>query len=103
MVGSALVRAAESRDGCELLLPTRKELDLTNQRAVFEFLEAEKPEQIMVAAAKVGGIHANASYPAEFIYENLSIAMNLVHGAYRSGTQRVLFLGSSCIYPRNAP
>lgn len=103
MVGSALVRAAERRGGNEVLVAGRDRLDLLDQRAVFEFLEAEKPDIVIVAAAKVGGIHANATYPADFIYENLSIASNLVEGSRRAGVPRVLFLGSSCIYPKLAP
>ena len=104
MVGAALLREAEAlRSGDELLLRTRKELDLTDQRAVFDFLASEEPDQVIVAAAKVGGIHANGTYPAEFLYENLAIAANLVHGSYLAGVKRLLFLGSSCIYPKAAP
>ena len=104
MVGAALLREAEAlRSGDELVLRTRKELDLTDQRAVFDFLASEEPDQVIVAAAKVGGIHANGTYPAEFLYENLAIAANLVHGSYLAGVKRLLFLGSSCIYPKAAP
>jgi GDP-L-fucose synthase len=103
MVGSALVREAGRRGGQEVLTAGRDRLDLTDQRAVFDFLAAEKPETVVIAAAKVGGIHANATYPADFIYENLSIASNLVEGSRRAGVPRVLFLGSSCIYPKLAP
>lgn len=104
MVGAALLREAEALcSGDELLLRTRKELDLTDQRAVFDFLASEQPDQVIVAAAKVGGIHANDTYPAEFLYENLAIAANLVHGSYLAGVKRLLFLGSSCIYPKAAP
>lgn len=103
MVGSALVRASEEQGGVELLLRTREELDLLDQAAVFAFLERERPEEVVIAAAKVGGIHANNTYPAEFIYENLTMTANLVHGSYRAGVGRVLFLGSSCIYPKLAP
>lgn len=103
MVGSALVREAERRGGHDILTAGRDRLDLTDQRAVFDFLAAEKPEIVVVAAAKVGGIHANATYPADFIYENLAIAANLVEGSRRAGVPRVLFLGSSCIYPKLAP
>lgn len=103
MVGSALVRAAASRSIPEVLVAGRNELDLTNQAAVFSFLEKEKPDTVIVAAAKVGGIHANSTYPAEFIYENLAIASNLVHGSHLAGIGRLLFLGSSCIYPKHAP
>ena len=103
MVGAALVREAEKQSTAELLLRTRQELDLIDQRAVFDFLSEEKPDQVIVAAAKVGGIHANSSYPAQFIYENLAIVANIVHGPYLAGVGRLLFLGSSCIYPKAAP
>lgn len=103
MVGSALVREAARRGGHDVLTAGRDTLDLLNQQAVFDFLAAEKPDIVVIAAAKVGGIHANATYPADFIYENLSIAANLVEGSRRSGVPRVLFLGSSCIYPKMAP
>ncbi|MEO1835266.1 MAG: GDP-L-fucose synthase [Akkermansiaceae bacterium] len=104
MVGAALLREAEAlRSGDELVLRTRKELDLTDQRAVFDFMASEEPDQVIVAAAKVGGIHSNDTYPAEFLYENLAIAANLVHGSYLAGVKRLLFLGSSCIYPKAAP
>ncbi len=103
MVGSALVREATRRGGFDLLTASRAELDLRDQRAVFDFLAAEKPDSVIIAAAKVGGIHANATYPADFIYENLAIAANLIEGSRRAGVRRVLFLGSSCIYPKLAP
>lgn len=103
MVGSALVRAASQRSIREVLVADRTEVDLTDQAAVFSYLENEKPDTVIVAAAKVGGIHANATYPAEFIYENLAIAANLVHGSHLAGVSRLLFLGSSCIYPKLAP
>ena len=96
-------RQRHCASGDELVLRTRKELDLTDQRAVFDFLASEEPDQVIVAAAKVGGIHANDTYPAEFLYENLAIAANLVHGSYLAGVKRLLFLGSSCIYPKAAP
>lgn len=103
MVGSALVRRLQTA-GCErLLLRTRRELDLANQAAVGEFFAKEKPEVVIVGAAKVGGIHANNTYPGEFIYDNLVIAANLIEAARRHGTARLLFLGSSCIYPKLAP
>lgn len=102
MVGSAICRRLEAA-GCEsLLLRNRAELDLTDQPAVERFFAAEKPDYVFLAAAKVGGIHANNSYPAEFIYDNLVIASNVIHAAWRHGTRRLLFLGSSCIYPRLA-
>ncbi len=102
MVGSALVRKAKAL-GLETLTATRSELDLTSQAAVFDYLETHKPETVIIAAAKVGGIHANSTYPADFIYENLAIAANLIEGSRRAGVPRVLFLGSSCIYPKMAP
>jgi GDP-L-fucose synthase len=103
MVGSALVREAARRGGFNVLTATRSELDLCDQRAVFDFLTTTKPDSVIIAAAKVGGIHANSTYPADFIYENLAIASNLVEGSRRAGVKRVLFLGSSCIYPKLAP
>ena len=103
MVGSALVREAEKLGGFQLVTATRDQLDLCDQRAVFDFLAAEKPDVVIIAAAKVGGIHANSTYPADFIYENLSIASNLVEASRRAGVPRALFLGSSCIYPKMAP
>lgn len=103
MVGAALVRALRA-EGCNnLILRTHGELDLCEQADVRNFFEQEKPEIVIVAAARVGGIHANASYPAEFIHENLASAHNVIHEAYRHGVKRLLFLGSSCIYPREAP
>lgn len=103
MVGGALVRRFAREPGAQLLLRTRKELDLTSQAAVEAFYAAEKPEVVIVAAAKVGGIHANNTYPAEFLFDNLAIAANTIHSAYRHGVKRLLFLGSSCIYPKHAP
>lgn len=103
MVGAALVREAEKLGGFEVITATRKELDLCNQAAVFDFLASQKPDIVIIAAAKVGGIHANSTYPADFIYENLAIASNLVEGSRRAEVPRVLFLGSSCIYPKLAP
>lgn len=104
MVGAALVRRFEREPGVSLVLRSRREgLDLTNQAAVAAFYAAEKPDVAIIAAAKVGGIHANNTYPAEFLYENLAIAANGIHGAYAAGVKRVLFLGSSCIYPKLAP
>jgi GDP-L-fucose synthase len=103
MVGSALVREAAKRGGIDVLTTSRAQLDLCSQSAVFDYLAAEKPDTVIIAAAKVGGIHANSTYPADFIYENLAIASNLVEGSRRAGVQRVLFLGSSCIYPKMAP
>jgi GDP-L-fucose synthase len=103
MVGSAIVRALRARGHGNLILRTREELDLLNAGEVRNFYAKEKPEVVIVAAARVGGIHANSTYPAEFIHENLAIAHNMVHEAWRHGVKRLLFLGSSCIYPREAP
>jgi GDP-L-fucose synthase len=103
LVGSALVRRLSSESGVELLLRTRQELDLTDQAAVREFFAKERPEQVYLAAAKVGGILANDTRPAEFIGENLSMQSNVIEAAYRNGTRKLLFLGSSCIYPKHAP
>jgi GDP-L-fucose synthase len=103
LVGSALVRALRSGGYDNLLLPEIDQLDLTSQPTVTDFFESERPEYVILAAAKVGGILANNSYPAEFIYCNLSIQNNVIHNAWRSGVKRLLFLGSSCIYPRLAP
>ena len=103
MVGGAVVRQLQN-DGFEnLILKSHCELDLTNQNAVEQFFQAEKPDVVVFAAAKVGGIHANNTYPAEFIYDNLMMASNAIHAAHQHGTQRFLFLGSTCIYPRMAP
>lgn len=103
MVGSALVRRLQSETGAEIVVRTRKELDLTSQSAVDEFFATEKPDVAILAAAKVGGIYANNTYPADFIFENLMVAANAVHSAYKHGVKRLLFLGSSCIYPKLAP
>ncbi len=103
MVGAALVRRYQREPGVTLVLRTRAELDLTSQAAVEVFFAQEKPDAAIIAAAKVGGIHANATFPAEFLSVNLAIAANTIHAAYRHGVKRLLFLGSSCIYPKNAP
>lgn len=103
MVGGALVRRFKAEPGVQLVLRSRKELDLTSQAAVSAFYAAEKPEVAIIAAAKVGGIHANNTYPADFLFDNLAIAANAIHGAFQAGVKRVLFLGSSCIYPKHAP
>jgi len=103
LVGSALVRSLTSHGYTNLLLPEINELDLTNQQAVADFFQREKPEYVFLAAAKVGGIHANNTYPAEFIHLNLAIQNNVIHQSYQQGVKRLLFLGSSCIYPRLAP
>lgn len=103
MVGSALVRRLQKSGYSNIVTRTRSELDLLEQRAVFDFLRAERPDFIFVAAAKVGGIHANNSYRAEFLYENLAIAANVIHGAHLADVQHLIFLGSSCVYPRECP
>ena len=100
LVGSAIVRQLEVRGFSNLITRTHHELDLTDQAAVREFFDAEKPDYVILAAAKVGGIHANNTYPAQFIYENLMIESNVIDAAYRNGVQRLLFLGSTCIYPK---
>ncbi|MEO0510187.1 MAG: GDP-L-fucose synthase [Verrucomicrobiota bacterium] len=102
MVGSAVVRALEAKGCANLITRTRSELDLTSQIAVRDFFDSEKPEIAVIAAARVGGIHANNTYPAEFMFENLAIAQNTIHEAYRAGVRRLLFLGSTCIYPKMA-
>ncbi|WP_335337480.1 GDP-L-fucose synthase [Polynucleobacter duraquae] len=102
MVGSSIVREL-SKSGHIVLTRTRRELDLLDKAAVMQFLSEEKPDQIYMAAARVGGIYANSTFPASFIYENLAIQTNLIDSAYRTGVKKLLFLGSSCIYPRMAP
>lgn len=105
MVGSAIVRQliARGHDPKNIVTSSHAELDLTEQAAVRDFLDREKPDQVYLAAAKVGGIHANDTYPAEFIYDNLMMEANLIHQSFRAGVQKLLFLGSSCIYPKYAP
>ena len=103
MVGGAILRALQARGGHDLITRTSAELDLTDQAQVAAFFAAERPDRVILAAAKVGGIHANNSYPAQFIYENLMMECNVIHAAYQTGVQRLLQLGSSCIYPRLAP
>jgi GDP-L-fucose synthase len=100
MVGSALVRALEQQGQTNIVTRTHAELDLTEQAAVRDFFANEKPDQVYLAAAKVGGIHANNTYPAEFIYNNLMIEANIINAAFRQGVKKLLFLGSSCIYPK---
>ena len=102
MVGSAVVRRLASED-CTVLTANRATLDLRDQRGVFAWLEAERPDLAIIAAARVGGIHANDSYPAEFLYDNLVIEANVIEGARRAGVAKLVFLGSSCIYPKLAP
>lgn len=103
MVGSAIIRQLDARNCRRIITRTHSELDLTEQQAVHAFMNKEKPDIVILAAAKVGGIHANNSFPAEFIYENMMIQANVIHQAYRIGVKKLLFLGSSCIYPRLAP
>ena len=102
MVGSAIVRTLQQHGQTNIVTRTHAELDLTNQAAVQAFFEEEKPAQVYLAAAKVGGIHANNTFPAEFIYQNLMMEANIIHSAWRTGVQKLLFLGSSCIYPKLA-
>lgn len=102
MVGSAIVRALERRNCCNIVTRSHTDLDLTSQAQVRAFFESEKIDEVYLAAARVGGIHANNIYPAEFIYQNMMIEANVIHQAWRSGIKKLLFLGSSCIYPRLA-
>ena len=103
MVGGAIVNALQAKGCSNFVTRTHSELDLINQSAVNDFFEAERPDQVYMAAARVGGIHANNTYSAEFIYENLIVECNVIHAAWKSGVQKLLFLGSSCIYPKLAP
>lgn len=103
LVGSAIVRALKSQNYENLIMRSRQELDLLDQRAAADFFAQEKPEYVFLAAAKVGGIYANNSHPADFIFENLQVQNNVIHSAYLSGVKKLLFLGSSCIYPKNCP
>ena len=103
LVGSAIVKNLENKGYTNLVYKTHKELDLTSQKEVEEFFASEKPEFVILAAAKVGGIVANNTYRADFIYENLAIQNNVIHNAYKYGVTKLLFLGSTCIYPKNAP
>jgi GDP-L-fucose synthase len=103
MVGSALVRRFAREKDVHLVSRVKRELDLTNQSQVQAFFAGERPDVAIIAAAKVGGIHANNTYPADFIYDNMIVAANTIHAAHASGVKRLLFLGSSCIYPKLAP
>ncbi len=103
LVGSALMRNLRAKGYTKFLTRTHAELDLTNQAAVEAFFEQEKPDYVFLAAAKVGGIHANNTYPAEFIRDNLAIQTNIIHAAYKNDVKRLMFLGSSCIFPKMAP
>lgn len=100
MVGSAIIRELEKQGQTNVVVRTHAELELTNQLQVRDFFQAERPDQVYLAAAKVGGIHANNTYPAEFIYENLMLQANVIHEAFKVGVKKLLFLGSSCIYPK---
>ena len=100
MVGSAICRQLQNKSDAEIITRSRAELDLCDQSAVNEFMTIERPDEVILAAAKVGGIHANNAYPAEFIYQNLQIQNNVIHAAHANDVQKLLFLGSSCIYPR---
>ena len=102
MVGSAIVRKLREQGFINVITRSSSELDLTNQQNVHNFLQDESPDYVVIAAAKVGGIYANDSYPAEFIYQNLMIEANLIHGSYLAGLNKLLFLGSSCIYPKES-
>ena len=103
LVGSAIVRRLERAGASKLLRPDRRDLDLADQAAVESFFATERPDYVFLAAAKVGGIHANSTYPADFIQDNLAIQTNVIHSAWKHGTRKLLFLGSSCIYPRDCP
>jgi len=103
MVGSSIVRNLQAQGYTNIATRTHAQLDLTNQQAVKAFFETEKPDQVYLAAAKVGGIHANNTFPAEFIYDNLMVQNNVIHQAFTHGVKKLLFLGSSCIYPKLAP
>jgi nucleoside-diphosphate-sugar epimerase len=103
MVGSAIARQLDTAGKTDIVTRTHVELDLTNQLAVHDFMQAERPDVVILAAAKVGGIQANNTYPAEFIYENLMIECNVIHEAFKAGVQKLLQLGSSCIYPKSVP
>jgi len=100
MVGSAIFRKLKSLGYNNILTRSHDELDLTNQTQVHKFFESEKPDQVYLCAAKVGGVYANNTFPAEFIYENLMIESNVIHNAWKAGVKKLLFLGSSCIYPK---
>ena len=103
MVGSAIIRELKkNKNNREIITESKESLDLTDQFKVNSYIKKLKPDEIIIAAAKVGGIHANSTYPAEFIYDNLTIASNLIHAAYTNNVKKLLYLGSSCIYPRES-
>ena len=101
LVGSAILRRLKLEKYSNLLFRTKKQLDLTNQLNTYKFLKKNKPDAVIIAAAKVGGINANNNLKAEFIFENLAIQNNLIHGSYKAGVKNLIFLGSSCVYPKN--
>ena len=101
LVGSSIVRKLRKKGYKNIITADKSKLDLTNQQKVFKFLKKKKPKYIFIAAAKVGGIYANSNFKAEFIYNNLSIQTNIIHAAYLAGVKHLIFLGSSCVYPRN--
>ncbi len=101
LVGSAIVRKLKNKGYTNIIIAKRSKLDLTNQSKVFSFLKKTKPDFVFIAAAKVGGIYSNNKYKADFIYSNLSIQNNIIHGAFKSNIKNLIFLGSSCVYPRN--
>ena len=103
MVGSAIVRILEKNGYNNIITRTRQELNLCSQNDVNEFFKSEKPDYVFLAAAKVGGIMANSNFPADFMYENMTLEMNVIHSAWENGCKKLLFLGSSCIYPKMAP
>ena len=102
LVGSSIVRNLKAKGCFNIVTRSRNELELTDQKAVQNFFEKEKPDEVYMAAAKVGGIHANNTYPADFIYDNLMVELNVIHSAFLNGVKKLLFLGSSCIYPKFA-
>jgi len=102
MVGSAILRELKNQEGAKIILRSHAELDLTNQQMVRDFFHNERPDQVFLAAAKVGGIYANNTFPGEFIYTNLMIQSNVIHEAFNAGVKKLLFLGSSCVYPKFA-
>lgn len=102
MVGKSIMNSLSKESSIDLITRERKELDLVNQNDVKDFFKSKKIDAVIIAAAKVGGIHSNNSFPADFIYQNLMIQNNLIHQSYKSGVSKILFLGSSCIYPKSA-
>ena len=103
LVGSAIIRALEADQFSNLITKERRDLDLMDQTAVEKFFEKQKPDYVFLAAAKVGGIHANSAYPADFIYQNIALQTNVIHSAHVNGVKKLMFLGSSCIFPRQCP